>query len=75
MMELLVIIHANVKAASGISRIFFRYLEEGVFNVFIIYKNYHTQPKYTLMKFKLEIISSMLGDAGFHVEHHQSLIV
>ena len=74
MMELLVIIHVNVKAASGISRFFFRYLEEGVFNAFIIYKNYHTQPKYTFMEFKLEIIASMLGDAGSHVKHHQSLI-
>ena len=67
-MHLLVIIHVYVKATSGISRFFFHYLGETVFNAFIIYKNYHTQPKYTFMEFKLEIIRSMLGDAGFHVE-------
>ena len=47
---------------------FFHYLEEAVFNAFIIYKNYHPQPKYTFMEFKLEIIRSVLGDAGSHVE-------
>ena len=49
-------------------RNFFHYLEEAVFNAFIIYKNYHPQPKFTFMEFKLEIICSMLGDAGSHVE-------
>ena len=49
-------------------KIFFHYLGETVFNAFIIHENYHTQPKYTFMEFKLEIIRSMLGDAGFHVE-------
>ena len=47
---------------------FFHYLEEVVFNVFIIYKNYHLQPKYTFMELKLEIIRSMLGHAASHVE-------
>ena len=67
MMQLLVIIHVYVKVTSGTS-IFFLYLEEAVFNTFAIYKNYHPQPKYTFMEFKLEIIHSMLGNAGSHVE-------
>ena len=62
------------KSCKWYIKIFFLYLKEGVFNAFIIYKNYHTQPKYTFMEFKLEIIASMLGDAGSHVKHHQSLI-
>ena len=49
-------------------KFFFHYLEAAVFNAFIIYKNYHLQPKYTFMEFNLEIICSMLGDAGSHVE-------
>ena len=49
-------------------KIFFHYLEEAIFNAFIIYKNYLPQPKYTFMGCKLEIIRSMLGDAGSHVE-------
>ena len=49
-------------------KIFFHYLEEAVFNAFIIYKNYHPQPKYMFMEFKLEIICSIPGDAGSHVE-------
>ena len=68
MMQLLVIIHVYVKATSSISRLFFHYLEEAIFNAFIIYKNYLPQPKYTFMGCKLEIIRSMLGDAGSHVE-------
>ena len=40
------------KSCKRYIKIFFRYLEEGVFNAFIIYKNYHTQPKYTFMEFK-----------------------
>ena len=68
MMQLLVIIHVYVKVTSSISRLFFHYLEEAIFNAFIIYKNYHPQPKYTFMEFKLEIIRSVLGDAGSHVK-------
>ena len=41
MMQLLVSIYVYVKATSGISRFFLHYLEEAVFNAFIIYKNYH----------------------------------
>ena len=68
MMQLLVIIHVHVKVTSGISRLFFHYLEETIFNAFISYENYFPQPKYALMEFKLEIIPSVLGDAGSHVE-------
>ena len=49
-------------------KIFLHYLEEAVFNTFIIYKNYHPQPKYTFTEFKLEIIHSILRAAGSHVE-------
>ena len=67
MTQLLAIIYLYIKATSGISS-FFHYVEEAVFNAFIIYKNYNPQPKYTFMEFKLEIIRSMLGDAGSHAE-------
>ena len=72
MMQLLVIIHTCVKATSGISRFFFSLSRRNCFYAFIIYKNCHPQPKYTFMEFKLEIIRSMLGDAG---SHHKGLIV
>ena len=49
-------------------KIFFSLFRRSCFNAFIIYKNYLPQPKYTFMEFKLEIIRSMLGDAGSHVE-------
>ena len=56
------------KSCKWYINIFFHYLEKAVFNTFIIHKNYHPQPKYTFMEFKLEIIRSILGDTGSHVE-------
>ena len=67
MMQLFVIINVYVKATSGFSR-FFSLSSRSCFNAFIIYKNYHLQPKYAFMELKLEIIHNMLGDAGSHLE-------
>ena len=67
MMQLFVIINVYVKATSGFSR-FFSLSSRSCFNAFIIYKNYHLQPKYAFMEFKLEIIHNMLVDAGSHLE-------
>ena len=48
---------------------FFHYLEEAVFNAFIIKKIIIRNQSICLwMEFKLEIIHSMLGNAGSHVE-------
>ena len=56
------------KSSKWYIEIFFHYLEEAVFNAFLIYKNYHPQPEYKIMEFKLKITRSMLRDAGSHVE-------
>ena len=62
------------KSCKWYIKIFFRYLKEGVFNAFIRGGGGGGGGGGALMEFKLEIIASMLGDAGSHVKHHQSLI-